>query len=362
MLTFKYLAALALLVPQYVLAIRFHKESLPGPSLLGVSARRVAGSMTRLAISVSGEVAHRAFTGTFSARVADSNTDYIIDIWLNVFGSYFDAVNNRYDNGLSTGDVLYGVNMLTDWMKSLIDTENPTLYNHGGIGLESDSGCALGTIFYDINRIGHPDLKRMSLSDGTHSLHPQLKSNTTKGLLTGGLPPLVRTNLTLDDLFPKFKPPPRNGPICKRADNAFAACKGPDTLIDGEFLRPGQSLWSDNGARLYVQDDGNLCLWYYTPQPNMYWCWNHGINWKGKEFYIHLTNTGALCLVQMAEGIPFHCTREPNRANLGKYRMTIQNDGNLVLVKGVNEYVMWSSQSDIFKNRPRQACTRSVPK
>ncbi|KAF8975404.1 hypothetical protein BGZ46_009149 [Entomortierella lignicola] len=38
---------------------------------------------------------------------------------------------------------------------------------------------------------------------------------------------------------------------------------GIDTLLSGLILYRGQSLWNEKGARLHVQDDGNLCLWHY---------------------------------------------------------------------------------------------------
>ncbi|KAG0225783.1 hypothetical protein BGW42_004090 [Actinomortierella wolfii] len=150
---------------------------------------------------------------------------------------------------------------------------------------------------------------------------------------------------------------PLGGGLCKRSDSGdMARCMGPDTLISGNTLAPGRSLWSDKGARLYVESDGNLCLYYYDPAPKNYWC----INWgkpSTEKFAWALEQNGNLCRWQ-SDG--FGNCIIINGVKDGRFRLTLQNDGNLVLYRGAFEQTLWASNTNILSHTVSKPCDTPV--
>ncbi|KAF9356920.1 hypothetical protein BGX26_004552 [Mortierella sp. AD094] len=112
--------------------------------------------------------------------------------------------------------------------------------------------------------------------------------------------------------------------LCKRSENPMAACSGYDTLLPGDSLKMGDSLYSQYGSRLYVEKDANLCL--YSVKGVNYWCLN--LPARDPKTFVHyfLGDQGTLCYgdTQSADCFGY------GGASNGLYRMTLQNDGNLV--------------------------------
>ncbi|KAF9425372.1 hypothetical protein BGZ76_003293, partial [Entomortierella beljakovae] len=150
--------------------------------------------------------------------------------------------------------------------------------------------------------------------------------------------------------------------LCKRSDDVpggdMYICKGADTILPSVKYYSGSSLWMQYGARMFVQSDGNLCLWSYKPRTRTYWCWNHGIVLPKDVGYIQVSGNGRLCLRRTDNDATAYCTPNIyNSPNDWRYRLTLQNDGNLVLYRGVSEKVMWASNSAVYPFTGPTPCT-----
>ncbi|KAG0364912.1 hypothetical protein BC939DRAFT_491809 [Gamsiella multidivaricata] len=257
------LLALVLLISQ-ALSVKLHRETF---NSVGSLPEVVVGVAAKTALQLGNQLFQLTgapyFTGFFDERVyfRVGSVGYVVSMHLNPI---MDNMTSRsYIGGqLTAADVAQSALELVKWMEDL--RKGKTMYPYGAIGYESDNSCALGGLFYDIYQDNRslPPL-------WSNNVHRANRNKT--GVLSGGFPPLVLTNLARDDLLPRA--PKTNGQqLCSRADNVWAACKGSDTIVSGTILGPGQSLYSELGARLYVEKGGNLCLYYYKPDPVNYWC------------------------------------------------------------------------------------------
>ncbi|KAF9424141.1 hypothetical protein BGZ76_003555 [Entomortierella beljakovae] len=174
----------------------------------------------------------------------------------------------------------------------------------------------------------------------------------------GGFPPLAYVkNVSFNSSIHINSVP---SDTCSGANlSGMGTCRGADTLLPGLGMAIGQGLFSQRGAQLLVQDDGDLCLWYYKPTTEMYWCWKHGVNFEGKKIKVIVSNDGRICIKSRKEDgsdmVEMCTTNEPG-PNDGRYRLTLQNDGNLILARGVNERLMFQSSSDVLPYTGPEPC------
>ncbi|KAF9582552.1 hypothetical protein BGW38_000066 [Lunasporangiospora selenospora] len=147
--------------------------------------------------------------------------------------------------------------------------------------------------------------------------------------------------------------------VCKRSDfGEMCKCMGSDTIVSGQKLLKNKYLWAEKGIRLQAESDGNLCAYIYDPTPRNYWC----MNWRKpttKNFWWILEDNGALC--RMDEDGTGRCGGDGKSPRDKRYRATLQNDGNLVVYRGVYEKVLWASESDVFPDKGPTPCKTPVP-
>ncbi|KAF9427418.1 hypothetical protein BGZ76_002354 [Entomortierella beljakovae] len=138
-------------------------------------------------------------------------------------------------------------------------------------------------------------------------------------------------------------------------------CSTRDTLISrGMMLGKGQDRWTGDGLkRLYVHENGNVCLWHYpNDHPTMYWCWDHGKDYtKDADFRLYVIPDGRLCV----NGDTGNYCSSINKTGLSDsfYRLTLQNDGNLVMYRGVFESILWATMSNRFNVEGPTPCTNA---
>ncbi|KAF9398331.1 hypothetical protein BGZ76_008156 [Entomortierella beljakovae] len=76
----------------------------------------------------------------------------------------------------------------------------------------------------------------------------------------------------------------------------------------------------------------------------MYWCTNPTITIQN-GFTVALNPNGRLCVVS---GAMVSCVNQGGTQYDDRYRMMMQNDGNLVIYRGVIERAIWASNTVEF--------------
>ncbi|KFH61753.1 hypothetical protein MVEG_12413, partial [Podila verticillata NRRL 6337] len=134
--------------------------------------------------------------------------------------------------------------------------------------------------------------------------------------------------------------------LCRKqifANSRSGRCKNAATLLSGQSLRHPDALYSQIGSYLYIEKDGNLCL--YSNGGTNYWCWNHGRKPKAGPGYLKLGEYGNLCMYDK-KGEVYACSNKIGKP-LMDYRLLMQNDGNLVVYDG-NGTPIFATGSNIF--------------
>ncbi|KAG0315433.1 hypothetical protein BGZ99_007456 [Dissophora globulifera] len=214
--------------------------------------------------------------------------------------------------------------------------------------IKSDTGCDLGVIQIDyypqdgVNKRSYP--RALSSDNFTTGIH-YIPWNET-------IPAETPLSVSL---------PPKNGPICKREDRRpMAQCLRHDTVVSGSMLSSGMKMFSSNGNFLEFQDDGNLCS---TILGNKNWCLmsQHDAGTKYAPYTIEFGANGYLTFRTNVGEI--YATYGPGSSDPGKndgmFRLTIQNDGNVVLYYGSsNKYPLWASSGYVPGQTVEKPCYR----
>ncbi|KAF9437487.1 hypothetical protein BGZ76_000567 [Entomortierella beljakovae] len=290
---------------------------------------------------------------------------------------------------LTHTNLISGAREVITWVTEMRNQQSPIL-DDAWAALFTSTGGYVGFIdfFFHRKEHYHQELRMFSVDEmreiqlngttafttmGTSTTKSMATHNPTKPSkvaksTTGGFPKLVYR--------PDYKPSSEGITLSRKSGNNTQAmqpysvsgnayhfrtmtkCRGVDTLLSGPRLRRGGDLWSTMGARLYVQDDGNLCLWHYPKgTPTLYWCWDHGVKFS-KDVSVRVENNGLLCFWDPALSGPFCSNNTPGTAD-GHYRLTLQNDGNLVMYRGVFDQVMFDTATNIFPYVGPNPCTRT---
>ncbi|KAF9578606.1 hypothetical protein BGW38_005511, partial [Lunasporangiospora selenospora] len=112
-------------------------------------------------------------------------------------------------------------------------------------------------------------------------------------------------------------------------------CASHDTLLAGSKLYEGTYLTTAKGRRsLVITGDGNLCLHdgikgrpTVTGSQGYYWCANPGMTVRRRPLYLMVEMDGTLKMYDREGGLWWY---GGSGKTWGQYRLTIQNDGNLV--------------------------------
>ncbi|KAG0249179.1 hypothetical protein BGZ95_007636, partial [Linnemannia exigua] len=142
--------------------------------------------------------------------------------------------------------------------------------------------------------------------------------------------------------------------LCKREAiyKPLYKCAGPSTLLPGQRMTAGESRWSNQNTEMRVENDGNLCLYYHNPNSNNYWC----ANWAKSvgDFHWQFTDDGVLCRWDSKGGL---CMPYDTNNFDRNYRLTIQEDGNLVAYRGAGlGNPIWSSGTVILRRKVSSPC------
>ncbi|KAE8315148.1 bulb-type lectin domain-containing protein [Aspergillus transmontanensis] len=110
------------------------------------------------------------------------------------------------------------------------------------------------------------------------------------------------------------------------------------TLHAGQWLKPGQSIYSDNGrCEFKMQEDGKFAVYW-----NGECRWQNTVhtNWEVKG--LHLQEDGNLCVYAKDDTILWQSNTA--RSNGHEAFLTAQDDGNVVLYAGKDQPV-WASNT-----------------
>ncbi|KAF9158387.1 hypothetical protein BGX21_003374, partial [Mortierella sp. AD011] len=209
-----------------------------------------------------------------------------------------------------------------------------TVYEYGIATLTDVSGCATGWVSYraeiihDENKKTSAESANITFSTGIHYL-PH--------------------NSTVNVKLPSIRPP-SSEPICKRGDNrAMMQCVAQDTIVCGFGLTSGGRIYSSVGHYAELQDDMNICT--TDNKGNKYWCSMTQESWgkagpyravmdgNGILAFTDKNNTfrGFLATINLTPGL------QPQDY---MYRLTMQNDGNLVMYRGTDDSIpLWASHT-----------------
>ena len=208
----------------------------------------------------------------------------------------------------------------------------------GGLAiLKSAAGCTVGVLSYQFTP-RHDELRRRALDDG--------HNNTTFSTGIHYIP----QNDTMHVKYPE-RLPPSNG-LCKRHDAmAMMACVASDTLLPGFALSSGGRIYSSVGHYAELQSDGNLCT--TDNKGKKYWCaMTHdtkgGVGKRGP--YSVKVLAGGFLWFYTKNGEVYKSLMFAGQ-NDSYYRLTMQNDGNLVMYRGTdNSAPVWTSQTTALYN------------
>ncbi|KAF9346697.1 hypothetical protein BGX26_001789 [Mortierella sp. AD094] len=197
--------------------------------------------------------------------------------------------------------------------------------------------CVVGWIRYEYYRAENSYSKKASLSN--------LKNSTSINQVV--LPPI---NGTIP--YPP-RTPPRNR-LCKRdgVNSDMAICSSKDTLVAGQEIESLAILRTSIGHMLILQNDGNLCATGYDG--NMYWCLmshdERGGEIGGRRPYRMFVGTDTTLYFMDRDGVIYKQFKLwANASNDGYYRLTFQNDGNLVMYRGTDDsYPVWHSNTNRY--------------
>ncbi|KAE8167362.1 bulb-type lectin domain-containing protein [Aspergillus tamarii] len=109
----------------------------------------------------------------------------------------------------------------------------------------------------------------------------------------------------------------------------------PNTLGNGEWLKVGESLWSENGETEFkMQQDGKIALYV-----NARCEWQNTAEQRYDVKGLHMQEDGNLVLYDQNDNALWHSNTAPSN---GPVILAVQNDGNLVLYKGE---AVWASNT-----------------
>jgi hypothetical protein len=237
------------------------------------------------------------------------------------------------DSTFSEADVMSAVT-------EVINHLNPKSRSHGFSNLATNAKCP------PAGGLGWEYIPSNGANNGLgHKPKPLWTINNTDAVM----PYEIVNKTSIETPLPR--PPVNGNPLCKREDvyRPLYKCSSPSTLLGGTKVSEGFSLWSPMNIRMYVEKGGNLCLYYYDPSPKNYWC----MNWPAPtgDYYWIFKDIGCLCRFDGTD--KGYCTPCQN----GQFRLTIQNDGNLVAYNGAGlDKPIWSSNTPIFKNKVSTPC------
>ncbi|KFH61726.1 hypothetical protein MVEG_12434 [Podila verticillata NRRL 6337] len=206
-----------------------------------------------------------------------------------------------------------------------------SVFENGLAFLTDTAGCITSVISYEAE-FYHENAGKREL--------PEESTNTTIPTGIHYFPQNSTTHAKLPSLIP-----PRNGPGCKRSDAGdMLWCMSHDTIVPGYGLTSGGRIYSGVGHYTELQGDGNLCS--TDRNGKKYWClWSHRLEGSG-PYRAVMYRDGILNFYDNKNQIRAVSTtiligKQPDD---GYYRLTLQNDGNLVLYRGVNNNEpIWAS-------------------
>jgi hypothetical protein len=227
---------------------------------------------------------------------------------------------------------------LANGIYKLVEPSASWIWERGYCSLQTDSDCTTGIMSYhvvnfksELKKRSDPNFANSSFTTGIHYL------------------PINET------VHAKIMPRPRLSnarvSLCKRNDNpSMTRCASMDTLIAGYPMKSGNALYSSNGFKMEFQSDRNICT--TDPNGHKYWCMMTQVGMSGTRpsevpFTMIIGNDARLRFEDKNRNFNY----EPDfllRGQFGhpdyQYRLTMQNDGNLVLYRGMdNTYAIWAS-------------------
>jgi hypothetical protein len=134
-------------------------------------------------------------------------------------------------------------------------------------------------------------------------------------------------------------------PLCKRdVDPAMHRCASMDTLIAGFRIKSGTKLYSSKGFFMEFQSDQNICT--TDPNGHKYWCMmvQNRVETARPPFTMTIEADGYVVFKDKNDkwngGVSYRGTKD------FQYRLTMQDDGNLVVYRGMdNSYPIWASHT-----------------
>lgn len=252
-------------------------------------------------------------------------------------GSYYDyKVTAMYSPTVSgfpdSPSQLASGPQLAQGVRGLMEPSARSIFEYGFCALKSDSLCTFGIMTYQVVRgdLG-PELKKRSAP------------NFANSSFTTGIHYLPINETVHAKIMPRPSPSNARVPLCKRdVDPTMQRCASMDTFIAGYKIKGETKLYSSNGFFMEFQSDQNMCTTH--PNGHKYWCMmtQNGLESSKPPFTMRIEADGAIL---------FHDKNgKPNGEGVYRgpkdfqYRLTMQNDGNLVFYRGMdNNYPIWAS-------------------